>query len=162
MHVGVGSENPVKRRAVERVVEGTVESVAVESGVPEQPRSHAETVDGAERRAANALAAGGFDYGVGLEGGVAEFEGVPGLYLVMWSAVTDGDRTERAAGPSVRLPDSIAARVRDGAELGPVVDDELGESGVARGRGAIGVLTGGRTSRADALAKATAGAFRPF
>lgn len=164
MHVGVGSGNPVKRRAVERVVgeRGTVTPVAVDSGVAEQPRGHAETVRGAETRAANALAVGAFDYGVGLEGGVADFEGVPGLHLIMWGAVTDGDRTERAAGPSLRLPDAMADRVRAGAELGPVVDGELDESGVARDRGAAGVLTDGHLSRADALAAAVAGAFGPF
>ena len=165
MHVGVGSGNPVKRRAVASALEGTgtdatVEAVAVDSGVSEQPTGHPETVAGAETRAENALA--GHDLGVGIEGGVAGFDGAPGLYLVMWAAATDGDRLERGAGPAIRLPEDVARRVRDGEELGPVMDDVLDESGVAQGRGASGALTGGRVDRTAALSTAVAGALGPF
>ena len=171
MRIGVGSGNPVKRRAVESIVDdeagasgpATVEAVAVDSGVSEQPSGHPETIRGAENRAGNVLAAGaGFDLGVGIEGGVAEFDGADGLFLVMWAAVTDGGRTGRGAGPAIRLPDRIADRVRAGEELGPVMEDELGEEGVARGRGAAGVLTGGHVDRAAALETAVAGAMGPF
>jgi inosine/xanthosine triphosphatase len=166
MRIGVGSGNPVKRRAVESVVEEgdagpTVEAVAVDSGVSEQPTGHAETVAGAENRARNALAAG-YDLGVGIEGGVAGFDGAPGLYLVMWAAAADGRRLERGAGPAIRLPVEIAERVRDGEELGPVMDDVLDETGVARGRGASGAFTSGRITRTEALGTAVAGALGPF
>lgn len=169
MDVCVGSGNPVKRRAVESVLGGeegfaegaVVEAIPVESGVSEQPTSHAETVAGAETRARNALEAG-YDLGVGIEGGVATFDGAPGLYLVMWAAATDGDRLERGAGPAIRLPERIAERVRAGEELGPVMDDVLDEEGVARGRGAAGAFTGGRVSRREALATAVAGALGSF
>jgi len=175
MRVGVGSGNPVKRRAVESVVDGTVEAVPVESGVPEQPRGHGETVAGAEHRARNVLDAGGYDYGVGVEGGVASLvRGDDGrvhfadgdvdgdLYLIMWAAVTDGDRWGRAAGPSLPLPASVAARVRSGDELGPVMDDVLGTEDVAKRQGAADVLTDGRLDRESALAAAVAGAAGPF
>ena len=165
MDVGVGSENPVKRRTVVAALErpdATVKAVAVDSGVSEQPTGRAETVAGAETRAERALAAGGYDLGVGIEGGVADVDAAPGLYLVMWAAVTDGDRLERGAGPAVRLPAAVADRVRGGEELGPVMDDRLDESGVARGRGAVGVLTGGRIDRTEALSAAVAGALGPF
>ena len=162
--VVVGSGNPVKRRAVISVFpDATVELASVASGVSEQPRGHAETIAGAETRARNALAADdGADYGVGIEGGVTRFDGVEGLYLIMWAAATDGDRTGRGAGPSLRLPDGVAARVEAGAELGPVMDDVLGEEDVARRGGAAGAFTGGRLPRADALADAVRVAFGPF
>jgi inosine/xanthosine triphosphatase len=160
--VALGSTNPAKVRAVSRVVSGRVEAVAVDSGVAEQPRGHAETVAGAENRAHDALAAVDAAYGVGIEGGVAEFEGTPGRYLIMWAAVTDGDRTGRGAGPSLRLPADVADRVRAGEELGPVMADVVGEDDLARREGAAGALTGGRVSRADALADAVAAAFGPF
>jgi inosine/xanthosine triphosphatase len=155
----------VKRRAVARVVadDASVESVSVESGVAEQPRGHAETIEGAETRAGNVLVAKPeFDLGVGIEGGVAEFDGADGLFLVMWSAVTDGEAVGHGAGPSLRLPRSIADRVREGAELGPVMDDVLGTEGVAEREGAAGVLTDGRIDREEALATAVAGALGPF
>ena len=132
MRVGVGSGNPVKRRAFEAVLnagedafgEGaTVEAVPVDSGVSKQPRGHGETVAGAETRARNVLTAGDYDLGVGIEGGVADIDAAPGLFLVMWAAVTDGDRLERGSGPALRLPEQVAERVRAGEELGPVMDD---------------------------------------
>ncbi|QFU82876.1 inosine/xanthosine triphosphatase [Natronorubrum aibiense] len=165
MDVAVGSTNPVKIDAVERTLERfdpTVTAVAVDSGVPEQPWSIDETVTGADTRARRALEATGADYGVGLEGGVARLEGVPGLSLIMWAAVTDGERLERGGGPTLPLPDDVATRLEAGAELGPVMDDRLGTDGIAKDEGAAGVLTAGLTSRAQALGEAVACAFGPF
>jgi len=164
--IHVGSTNPVKVAATERatadVLDAAVEGVAVDSGVPEQPRGRAETITGAENRARRALAAGDADYGVGVEGGVAEVDGAPGAWLIMWAAVSDGDRIARGGGPSIRLPDDVARRVRDGGELGPVLDEQVGTSDVGEGVGAAGVLTGGAVDRESALSHAVASAFGPF
>jgi inosine/xanthosine triphosphatase len=161
MHVAVGSGNPVKVEAVERACpDATVASVPVASGVAEQPDGLAETVAGAETRAERALE--GYDLGVGIEGGVARLPALDGLWLVMWAAATDGERWGRGGGPSLRLPDGIAARVDAGAELGPVMDDVLGENDVARNQGAAGALTGGTLDREGALRAAVAGALGPF
>lgn len=166
MDVAVGSTNPVKIDAVERALERfdpTITAVDVDSGVAEQPWSVAETVAGAENRARRALATRSeADYGIGLEGGVARFDGVPGLSLIMWAAVTDGDRLERGGGPSLRLPDRIARRLEDGDELGPVLDDVLETDGIAETDAAAGVLTDGLTDRTRALLEAVACAFGPF
>ena len=43
-----------------------------------------------------------------------------------------------------------------------MMDDVLDETGVARGRGASGALTGGRVGRTEALSTAVAGALGPF
>ncbi|SEH38538.1 inosine/xanthosine triphosphatase [Halopenitus malekzadehii] len=161
MQIGVGSGNPVKRAAVALILEGDIEAVAVDSGVSEQPWSHAETVRGAETRAAAAREAG-YDVGVGLEGGVSPIDGTVGLYLIMWAAIDDGTTVGRGAGPSVRLPDPVADRVRNDEELGPVMDDVTGRSGLAKTDGAISVLTNGRIDRTDALASAVAGALGPI
>ena len=166
MRVGVGSTNPVKRSATESALRefpgATVESVAVESGVSEQPVGDPETVEGAETRARNVLDAGDYDLGIGLEGGVAEVEGADGLFLIMWAAATDGDRTGRGAGPRLRLPESIASRVRAGEELGPVMDDVLDMDDVAEKQGAAGALTDHIIDREGALRQAVAGALGPF
>jgi len=172
--VAVGSTNPVKVAATERAIAGgeslsavTVEAVAVDSGVSDQPRGVAEAVAGAETRARRALGRsrgardGEYDLGVGIEGGVAEYDGVDGLYLIMWAAATDGDRLGRGAGPSLRLPVEVATRVRDGAELGPVMDELTGDRGVKHDRGAAGVLTDGHTDRERALSAAVAAALGP-
>ena len=175
MRIGVGSGNPVKRRAVEQAVGSalgdapsddsgvtTVDSVPVSSGVSEQPTGHAETIAGAENRANAVLDAGEYDLAVGLEGGVARFDGADGLFLVMWAVASDGTRVGRGAGPSLELPASVAARIERGEELGPVMDDTLDTTGIARRGGAAGALTNGRVDRADALETAVAGALSPF
>jgi inosine/xanthosine triphosphatase len=163
MHVAIGSTNPVKLNAVERVVPAAETSaVGVDSGVPEQPWGREETVQGARNRATAALSATDADYGVGIEGGVAERDVPGGVWLVMWAAVTDGTTTRFGAGPSIRLPDTVARRLRDGAELGPLLDEELGRAEIAKQEGAIGVYTDGHVSRTDALVDAVAGAFGPF
>ena len=162
VRVAVGSGNPVKLAATERALaptrEATVEAVPVDSGVSEQPTGHAETRRGAIRRAERALP--GYDLGVGIEGGVADQWDE--LWLVMWAAVTDGERWGYGSGPSLVLPGRIADRVRAGEELGPVMDDTLGEDDVARNQGAAGALTGGSVDREGALASAVAGALGPF
>lgn len=164
MHVVVGSGNPVKRRATESVVPGewTVATRSVPSGVSEQPTGHAETVEGASNRARRAFAEPTADLGIGIEGGVADFDGVPGRYLVMWAAATDGERLTRASGPAFPLPDAIADRIDAGEELGPVMDDVLGTTDVARQQGAAGAFTGGAVDRTSALGQAVAGALGPF
>ncbi|PSP51821.1 hypothetical protein BRC67_06745, partial [Halobacteriales archaeon QH_3_68_24] len=45
-------------------------------------------------------------------------------------------------GPAIRLPEGVAAGVRDGAELGPLLDDLLGTDGLKHEDGAAGVFTG--------------------
>lgn len=166
MRIAVGSTNPVKRAATEAafdVVAGvTVDAVAVDSSVSEQPTGHPETIAGAEMRAARALEAETYDLGVGIEGGVAEFDGTDGLYLVMWAVVTDGTSVGHGAGPSLRLPDHVAERIRAGEELGPVMDDAFDLENVAENEGAAGVLTGYSIDRKRALADAVSGALGPF
>jgi len=170
MRVAVGSGNPVKRDATGRIfTEAEVVAEPVPSGVSEQPIGRGETRQGARNRAERALESGAYDLGVGLEGGVAGVDhdearddATDDRYLIMWAAVTDGDRWGVGGGPSYPLPESIAARIGDGEELGPVMDDVLGASNVAQNQGAAGALTAGRTTRTDALATAVAAAAGPF
>lgn len=164
MRVAVGSGNPVKRDAAANALpaEAVVDAVTVDSGVSEQPWGEAETVRGARNRAENALAAGDYGLGIGLEGGVVRPGSLDGLFLTMWAAATDGDRAEFGGGPRLRLPDPVADRLDVGEELGPVMDDLLGTTGVKHDQGAAGVLTGGIIDRESALRHALAGAIGPF
>lgn len=163
MQVGLGSRNPVKVSATERALsDAAVDPLSVDSGVSEQPTGHAETARGAVTRAERAFAAGDYDLGVGIEGGVARLDAAEGRWLVMWAAATDGEQVGRGAGPSLRLPDAIAERVEAGEELGPVMDDVLGEDDVARRQGAAGALSGGVIDRESALRHALGGALGPF
>jgi inosine/xanthosine triphosphatase len=169
MRLAVGSENPVKRAATEHAApDGTpVRTVGVPSGVSEQPRGHAECQAGAENRAQAALEATDATHGVGVEGGVATFDAfgvgdAEPLWLVMWAAVTDGERWGYGTGPSLVLSERIGHEVREGGELGPVLDDYLGTEGIKHDEGAAGVFTGGAMDRTSALSHAVAGALGPF
>lgn len=162
MQVGVGSRNPVKlavtRQAFDSIATpAEIAAVDVDSGVSEQPLGDEETIRGAKHRAR--AAAEGYDIGIGIEGGVAD--GSDGSYLIMWAAATDGARMGVGGGPRVRLP-RLGTQVRAGRELGPLVDELVGQSDVARNDGAAGTLTGGIIDRESALRHAVAGALGPF
>jgi len=142
MRVAVGSLNPVKEAATAQALDtADIVTVDVDSGVAEQPRGRAETIEGAENRAAAALAATDCTYGVGIEGGVAEVSGTDGLFLIMWAAVTDGEQWGRGGGPTLRLPADIAERVRAGEELGRAVFGRAVTLPVPAGKRVVGLPT---------------------
>lgn len=162
----VGSANPAKleavHRALARLAPGcAIESVDVSSSVAAQPFGDDETRAGAVARATAALRASGADIAFGLEGGVI-FEGdVP--WLVSWVAAVDREgRTGEASGLRMPLPRAAAARLRDGAELGDVIDELFHVHLSKQQAGAIGLLTEGFVSRTDAFADLIAMACAPF
>ncbi|WP_345460636.1 inosine/xanthosine triphosphatase [Deinococcus carri] len=169
--VRVGSLNPAKIQPVRDVFGAWwpgagVEGVAVPSGVPDQPIGEAQTREGAVNRARAALATleDGEGWGVGLEGGVT-FSGADGwLFGIVAVACRRAGqvRLEVSRTADLRLPPLVAARVRAGEELGPVMDEVLGTSGIKRGAGSVGALTGGLVTRADVWRQAVALAATPL
>ncbi len=166
MKIAVGSTNPTKIAAVETIAkkfwpEAEIIALAVPSGVSEMPMSDDETITGARNRARAALQAADADLGFGLEGGVHPDK--LGLLLQGWVAVTDGNGREGVAGAGrLPLPPMIANRILAGEELGPLMDDLLGESNVKAKGGAVGALTGGLIPRGQAFALGVGYALAPF
>jgi inosine/xanthosine triphosphatase len=155
LSVAVGSLNPVKvsaaRMALERAgFDCMLQGVAVPSGVAEQPIGMEEVARGARQRALNARAALGFAWGVGMEGGV-EFDSAGAAWLFSVVAIATAERESLARGGLLLLPPPVAARLRTGDELGPVMDELLGTSNIKQGLGAIGYLTGGLITREAAF-----------
>jgi inosine/xanthosine triphosphatase len=155
LSVAVGSLNPVKisaaRLALERAgFEFTLQGVAVPSGVAEQPIGLEEMVRGARRRALNARTALRAAWGVGMEGGV-EFDSAGAAWLLGMVAIVTTERESLARGGQLLLPPRVAARLRAGDELGPVMDELLGTSNIKQGLGAVGYLTGGLITREAAF-----------
>lgn len=155
MKIVVGSENPVKINAVREVfkeVLGSVEvvGVAVNSGVSEQPMSDEETIRGAKARAKKAIKkVKDADYGVGLEGGV--YDQGEKLYEAAWCAVLRSDGVEGLGGGlRFEIPPKVAEKIRQGGELGPLMDDLLGRADVKQQEGVIGVLTKHHVTRTGA------------
>ena len=164
--IAVGSLNPAKIEAVKMVVnrvwpDSNLSTVAVPTGVSIMPMSDAECLNGARFRARSALNLTGADLGIGMEAGVnPESEG---LMLLGWVVVTGkGDREGIASTARLPLPATIAARVLEGEELGPVMDQILNQSNVKQKGGAVGALTAGLVLRKETFAIAVAYALAPF
>src|SRR6187402_1268724 len=129
-HVIVASKNPVKIAAA---LEGfqamfpnntyTSRGITVPSGVPDQPVSDIETLQGALNRARNAREQEPQgDYWVGIEGGVEDTpdQTAGTLQSFAWVVVIDreGGRIGKARTAAFFQPEEVARLVRGGMELG--------------------------------------------
>ncbi len=166
IYIAVGSTNPVKIAAAQVVLSrafshAEFSGVTVPSGVPNQPWGDEQTRLGAFNRAVNALAQTGADFGLGLEGGVVETPA--GLMTCAWGAMVD--ETGRAGfggGVKMLLPPAVAEQVRRNGELGPAMDMLVNQRDTKRGLGAVGILTGGLSTRQAAYEQLVAMAAAPF
>jgi non-canonical (house-cleaning) NTP pyrophosphatase len=133
---------------------------------PAMPMTEAAIVEGARLRAAalviEARGTGPF-LAVGLEGGLDPLRvaGETHWMLRTWACVTDGTRWSYGAGGVAPVPRSLADGIREGRELGDLVD-ALAGPGTRSGRGAWGVLTRDLISRRDAFRIAVLAALAPF
>ncbi len=151
MKIAVGTDNPVKYRAVRNVMRrlyprAQVIPLRVPTGLPEQPWGDEETRRGAKNRAQAARLAAKADWGIGIEGGVVESEF--GLMTCAWCAIVDrSGRVGIGGSTNMLLPEEVADGVRAGEELGRAMDEFAGIRDVRRKMGAIGVMTKGLTDR---------------
>lgn len=150
--VGVGSKNPAKIKAVERLcapLGWRVIAVDAPSGVSAMPMTDEETKKGAVHRARKVIELSAADIGIGLEGGVMDMEDA--LYLCNWGALCDRRGfLATAAGARLPLPEALARGIRAGQELGELIDAYAAGKDVRKGAGTVGVLTHGRVTR-DAM-----------
>ncbi len=166
LRIAVGSKNPVKVAAVTTIVQriwpdATVLSAAVDSGVRAQPRGDEEAIQGAITRARRARCVCAADLGVGLEGSTVENR--YGMFNTGWAAIVDREQTVGIGGSGkFRLPAQVAAAVRAGHELGPLMDQLCGEQNTRQRQGAFGIFTNDLISRQDALETALIAALTRF
>ncbi|WP_209123908.1 DUF84 family protein [Alkalihalobacillus sp. BA299] len=147
----VGSTNPTKISAVRNVIKEENKKIIgmkVSSNVSEQPFSDEETMEGAITRAKGCLVDEKVAVGFGLEGGVLETKA--GLMLCNWGALVDREgEIIVASGAKIVLPEELASQVREGKELGEVIDGFAHEKDVRKKGGTVGVLTNGWISRSE-------------
>ena len=144
------------------------EPMQIESGVNATPLSVEELLIGARQRAESAMSkhAGmkrGDEtvYSVGVEGGVSVF--LEQAFLQSWACVFDGTRVSFGSSGSIEIPPSLAdAVVRDGADLGEVIDIFAGQMNVRSNQGTWGILTNDLITREDSFELATLNALAPF
>jgi inosine/xanthosine triphosphatase len=164
----VASANPVKLQATlhgfQRMFPGEqfqLQTVAVPSGVDDQPGSDEETLRGATNRAANAAAAlPEADYWAGIEGGVEERGSEMAGYA--WIVVCAQGLTGKGRTGTFFLPRRVAELVRQGLELGDADDVVFGRSNSKQENGAVGLLTGNVIDRAELYEQAIVLALIPF
>lgn len=165
-HVVVGTTNPAKLAAVKgglhRIwASAQVTGVNVPSGVRDQPLTDEEAICGATNRARLALASQTADLGVGVEGNTVEIEGQ--MFSTAWVVIVD-QAGKRGLGSSGRflLPERVAQAIRQGGELGPLMDHFTGEQNTKHKQGAVGILTNGLINRTAALETAVIFALTRF
>ena len=162
--VVVGSDNPSKLRAVERAFryvfgQVEVEGIKVESGVPSQPLGFNEILMGAFNRAKKAKEYG--DFGVGIEAGGVERLGRIFDHQVCVIVTPDG-RVSVGVGAGFMLPDEVERGVRERREMGEVMSEISGISGIGRKIGAIGYLSRGALTRVELTYQAVVAALLPI
>jgi inosine/xanthosine triphosphatase len=154
LKLAIGTQNKAKVEAIqngflEYYEHVSFECLKTESNVNEQPFSDQETIEGALNRAKNVLRMTEADVGIGLEGGVTE--SLYGMFLCNWGALVDRDGNEIIAGGArISLPAEIANGLRQGRELGPLMDGFTQRTGIRHKEGAVGVFTDGNVTR-DAM-----------
>jgi inosine/xanthosine triphosphatase len=136
MKIVVASTNPVIVQAVRNgftrmfpEADFEIVTVSVPSGVNDQPRSSAETLQGALNRTRNAAGLHPqADYWVGVEGGIElEGEGFAGeMCAFAWIVVQSPERLGKGCTGRFYLPPAVADLVRQGVELGQADDMVFG------------------------------------
>jgi inosine/xanthosine triphosphatase len=163
----VASQNPVKIEAVKDGLkpllndEIEITGVSIPSGVSDQPMSEAETLKGASNRVMKSINLhSGYDYYVGLEGGVEDT--TTGLMAFAWMVISNGERIGKARTASFFLPPKVAELVHGGMELGHADDVVFAKSNSKQQNGAIGLLTNDVITRKSLYEPAVQMAFIPF
>lgn len=170
----VASKNPVKIAAALKGFQSmftsdtyTTRGISVPSGVPDQPFSDVETLQGALNRAQNAREQEPqADYWVGIEGGVEDTpDRTAGtLQSFAWVVVIDrkAGRVGKARTATLYQPEEVARLVRGGTELGLADDVVFGRSNSKQRNGSVGLLTGDVIGREAYYAQAVILALIPF
>lgn len=167
IRIVVASRNPVKMEAVRVGMsvflkeEFDLHGVNVDSGVADQPMSDVETLSGAENRVQNAqLQHTGYDYYVGIEGGVEVTSS--GLMAFAWIVICNGQLTGKARTTTFALPPRVAELIHQGYELGDADDIVFVKSNSKQQNGAVGLLTNDAITRQSLYVPAVQLAFIPF
>jgi inosine/xanthosine triphosphatase len=169
MKIIVGSANPVKVKGAEiafkQMMPGLdieISGVEVNSGVDHQPLNYQDTILGATNRANAALAsAEDAAYGVGIEGGLQQVEGV--WYDAQWAVVISRSGSAgRGKSLGIPLPDSFIKEILTGKELGTVADEFFGTTNIKQAGGYIGEVTHGAMARDEMCVQAVLSALIPI
>ena len=164
----LASQNPVKVQATLQGFkkmfpdeEFEITAVSVPSKVHGQPRSRAETLQGALNRtdgAANLVQEA--DYWVGIEGGLEEMDGEMAVFA--WVVVRSRDLMGKSQTGSFSLPRKVTNLIKQGIEMGAADDVIFNTRNSGQKEGAVGILTGNVIDRTEFYLHAIMLALVPF
>ncbi len=147
MLIAVGSRNPIKLAAVLEAFQSIwpdkswqVVGTDIKSGVSDQPMSDKESLKGATSRATQALQQTSADYGVGLEGGLQEIDGI--WYDCGWIVITSKEGlTGRGSTIRMEVSPQIMELIDQGKELGTANDIIFKTENSKQANGHFGLMT---------------------
>ncbi|MCR6107637.1 DUF84 family protein [Salipaludibacillus agaradhaerens] len=146
----VGTLNEAKLMSVRDVFGETCEVYGYEvpSGVSAQPLTDEETKQGAVNRAMYLIDKESADIALGLEGGVMVIN--DHYFLCNWGALaTNFGHIFVAGGARIPLPDEVAASIKEGMELGDIMERYASKLNVRKNEGAVGILTNLQVTRSE-------------
>ena len=160
--IKIASANPAKINAVASAFAEVfpdqtldVQGIAVPSGVADQPMSSDETLLGAMNRVAE-LASVEAHYRVAIEAGL------DGDFTFAWMVIEHQGKLGKARSASLMLPPAALAQLKQGKELGDVMDAMFNQHNVKQKGGAIALLTQNKLSRSSVYHQALILAMIPF
>jgi inosine/xanthosine triphosphatase len=165
----VASKNPVKigagKQGFERMfpkLQAQAQGFSIPSGVPDQPLTDEETLQGALNRAQNVRTLhADADFWMGIEGGVEAH--ADSYQCFAWVVVIGKDgRVGKARTAMFYQPKEIAVLVREGMELGHADDKVFGRENSKQHSGSVGLLTGDVIDRKEYYTQAVVLALIPF
>lgn len=153
MQFMIGSMNRAKVEAATKVIsvyypKAEIQRTESESGVNAQPIGDEETIEGAINRATFIQKNYPEAIAIGLEGGVRMIG--EDMYICNWGALSlPNGQIITAGGAQIRLPNELAEEIKNGKELGPVIESYFNEKGLRQKEGAMGILTAGLITRVE-------------
>lgn len=134
-----------------------IESVSVDSDVPEQPFGSQETKLGAQNRVNHARAlVPSADFWVAIEAGIDEGS------TFSWVIIENAHQHGEARSATLPLPEVILQNVSAENTLGMVMSQYSGIDKIGRKEGAIGIFTAGKLTRSTVYYQAVMLALSPF
>lgn len=168
----VASRNPVKVAAGQRALSQwfarchvIAHGVSVDSGVSDQPMSESETRLGAVNRVKRCITLHNTgnqtaDWTLAYEGGVDLFADGPATFAYV--AISNGKKCVVGRSGNLLIPYSVFDALKQGEELGTVIDKQYGTRNIKQKGGAISILTHGLATRQSVYVTATLMAMSAF
>ena len=163
----VGSKNPVKINAAKSAISDMLSLKEVEciginapSSVAEQPMTSEETQLGAINRVKYCQKHTQADFYIAIEGGVDQFEYGPATFAFV--AIAREARLSIGRSCNLPLPPVVYQSLKEGEELGHVMDRLFNTDNIKQKGGAIALLTNGLATREGVYRQATILAMAPF